>query len=123
MSTVMQVTYDNTRITEMTDYQKLVYFYLLGRLSLEWSGFVQEKTVVDVIGNPDRHVTVKFHGVNVNLIAGYIKSFPFKTEDLLVDDVSADGSPAVSVTLPARYILNKSIVVQTIEFPIHKSDK
>jgi hypothetical protein len=111
MSVQIIPTFYSTNERKMTDYQRLVMFYLFGRLSIESA--YEGEIFVDVIKSEETKdaIIIKFNKVNPALIKGYFEDFPFKSD---TQPINSAINQTAGVFIHARTIKVKPVVVQEL---------
>jgi hypothetical protein len=114
MST-FKFTFDGTAERNLSEYQKLVLYYFLGKMTLESSEFVPENTEVVLKKSSvpnDTAIVVMFYGISPNLLREYLPMFPFKLDTQVLDK----NKEYAGLYIHRRDISVKPVTIQEISF-------
>lgn len=90
-----------TNQSKLTNYQRLVFHYLIGNLTCE--SVIDERKMITIEANENGTVLIRCYGVHVGLIKEYMDKFPFKQD---TNVVGFEGS-AYSGVLIQPYTIGK----------------
>ena len=76
--------FNNKSENQFTDYQQLLFRYLIGSIALEHeSSFKDGKVfIVTTYNKENKYLVMRFHGVNKSFLDSLVRKFPLKVSDV-----------------------------------------